>query len=78
MFDDRMRTAIVVVLVSVLFEVGGGLLFGRGSLLTLLGIVLVGFGVMGLLQAVAIAFGRYDPGGGDEDSRRGRGKSRSG
>lgn len=82
--DDRARTAVVVVLVSVLFEVGGVLLLGRGGLLTVFGIVVIMFGVMGLLQAVAIAFGRYEPGGGDEDSRRddgsrqGGGKSPSG
>lgn len=58
---DAVRTAALVLAFSVLLELLGALLVSNGGLLAVFGFLLVAFGVMGLVQAVAIAFGRQRP-----------------
>ncbi len=61
MREEPVATAVVVLAVSVVFNAGGVGLILLGGIATLPGTILIAFGVMGMVQAVLIAFGRQQP-----------------
>jgi hypothetical protein len=67
--DTKVPVAACVLVVSVLMEIGGAVLVSRGDVLSIIGVVLIGFGIMGLIQAVAISFGWSNPRGGEESDQ---------
>jgi hypothetical protein len=60
---DAVRTAVLVLVFSVLLELGGVLLAGDGGVLTVVGVALIAFGLMGLVQALG------DTGAGERSGR---------
>jgi hypothetical protein len=66
MGDERGRIAVIVLLGSIVFDGLALLLFTLGGVAVLWAIVCLAFGIMGCVQALAIAFGRD----GDDDPPR--------
>lgn len=61
MREGPVATAAVVLAVSLAFNAAGIALLLIGSIAILPGSMLLAFGVMGMFQAVLIAFGRQQP-----------------
>jgi hypothetical protein len=61
MRDERLATAALVLAASLTLNAGGLLLLFVGGVGVLFAIVLLGFGVTGVVQSIAIALGRRRP-----------------
>jgi hypothetical protein len=67
MREEPVATAWVVLAVSLVFAAAGVALLFVGGIAVLFAIVLLAFGVMGMAQAIAIAFGRQRPSDGKSE-----------
>lgn len=61
MRDERLVTAALVLAASLALNAVGLVLLFVGGVAVLFAIVLLGFGVMGCVQSIAIAFGHQRP-----------------